>query len=368
MTKIISVVGVRPNIMKLAPLYREFNKHKDRFTHLICHTGQHYDEAMSKIFFDEMHLPKPDFYLGIGSGSHALQTAGIMVEFEKVVLAEKPDLVIVVGDVNSTIACSLVAAKLHIKIAHVESGLRSFDRQMPEEINRLLTDTLSDYLFVSELSGVKNLQKSGIEAQKFFHVGNIMIDNLIYFLERTDEQEVLNKYNIDKQKYILLTIHRPRNVDNETCLREFIVLFNRLSERETILFPVHPRTMKNIEKYDFKNRISPDIKLISPVGYLDFINLIKNAKLIVTDSGGIQEESTFLGIQCITLRNNTERPVTVDVGTNHLTGTRIAQIEKTAGNILDGNMKNGSVPELWDGKTAERIVGILIKEFNKELS
>ena len=359
MKKIISVVGARPNFMKVAPVHRAFQKDSDKVEHLICHTGQHYDEKMSKIFFDDLGLPHPDFYLGVGSGSHAEQTARVMIEFEKTLLKEKPELVIVVGDVNSTVACTLVAAKLYIRTAHIEAGLRSFDRTMPEEINRLLTDAISDFLFVSEESGLKNLEKEGIPKEKVFFVGNVMIDSLIYNLSKAGSSGVMKEFGLNPSEFILVTLHRPANVDSEEFIKNLINLFDTLAEKRKILFPVHPRTKKNFLDFGF-NPESDGVLLTDPIGYVDFLALTKNAELIITDSGGIQEESTYLGVQCITVRDNTERPVTTAIGTNHLVGTNLKEVEKAAIEILNGNKKKGKIPELWDGKTAERIAKIIV--------
>lgn len=364
MKKIISVVGARPNFMKIAPLHFEFKKYNKEINHLICHTGQHYDEKMSKIFFDELGLPKPDFYLGIGSGSHAVQTAGVMVAFEKVLLQEKPDLIIVAGDVNSTIACSLVAKKMHIQVAHVEAGLRSFDWEMPEEINRILTDTISDYLFVSEKSGLENLQKEGIRSDKVYFSGNVMIDSVVSNLSKINASTILSALNVKESDYILATIHRPSNVDEEESLSKIIRLLNKYAQVKKIIFPVHPRTRANMQKFGLDKEISDNLILSEPIGYIDFLCLVKNALLILTDSGGIQEESTFLGVQCITLRENTERPVTVESGTNHLIGTDMLKIDQAISSILAGAIKKGNVPPLWDGKAAERICRQIAQSIN----
>lgn len=353
--------------MKIAPIHRAFlqekrkkEKIKSNFIHLICHTGQHYDESMSEIFFNDLELPKPDVYLGVGSGSHAEQTARIMIEFEKVLEKEKPDLIIVVGDVNSTIACSLAASKMGINIAHVEAGLRSFDRTMPEEINRLLTDAISDFLFVSEKSGLENLKREGIHDEKVFFVGNVMIDSLIHYSKKVNAEGILNQLELAAKSYILITLHRPSNVDNIQNLTGMMNLLNELSNKIKVVFPVHPRTKKNIEAYNLERLNENNLILTEPLGYLDFISLLKNAALVLTDSGGIQEETTFLGVQCITIRDNTERPVTVEIGTNHLAGTDLNKVKSTALNILSGNIKSGKIPELWDGKTADRIVEIIL--------
>jgi UDP-N-acetylglucosamine 2-epimerase (non-hydrolysing) len=364
--KIISVVGARPNFMKIAPIHFVFEKFKHLVTHLICHTGQHYDEKMSKIFFDELGLPQPAFYLGVGSGSHAVQTANVMIEFEKVLLKEKPDLIIVVGDVNSTISCSLTAKKMHIEVAHVEAGLRSFDRSMPEEINRILTDAISDYLFVSEKSGIENLRNEGVPDNKVFLVGNVMIDSLIHNLPRIQQSGILNEMDLKKGNYLLTTLHRPSNVDNKKSLTTIIHILNKYSQTYKIVFPVHPRTKSNLIAFDLQKELSENVILCEPIGYIDFIWLIKNAALILTDSGGIQEESTFLEVQCITLRENTERPITVEMGTNHLIGSDLTKIDRAMMGILDGKIKKREVPPFWDGKTAERICETLIERITNK--
>jgi UDP-N-acetylglucosamine 2-epimerase (non-hydrolysing) len=370
--KIISVVGARPNFMKVAPIYRAINKYNTsqlnlssnkstnrRIHHLICHTGQHYDEKMSKVFFEDLELPKPDFYLGVGSGFHAEQTAKVMVEFEKILLQEKPDMVLVVGDVNSTIACSLTAKKLHIKVVHVEAGLRSFDMEMPEEVNRILTDRISDYLFVTEKSGLENLQNEGVPENKVFFVGNVMIDSLIHYQPKVDKSTILEHFELLPFSFVLVTLHRPSNVDTRESLEKLVAFLNRLAEERKIIFPIHPRTKNNLKKHGLIQSLSHTVILSDPIGYIDFQALIKNAELIVTDSGGIQEESTYLGVQCITLRTSTERPSTVDVGTNQLIGIDLEKAESACLDVLNGNKKEGSVPERWDGKAAERIVEIL---------
>jgi UDP-N-acetylglucosamine 2-epimerase (non-hydrolysing) len=347
--------------MKVAPLHKAFKKYNGTVKHLICHTGQHYDEKMSKVFFDDLELPKPDFYLGVGSGSHAEQTAKVMVEFEKILLEEKPDLIIVVGDVNSTIACSLTASKLGIKVAHVEAGLRSFDRNMPEEINRLLTDAISDYLFVTEKSGLDNLKNEGVDSNKVFLSGNVMIDSLIDYLPKADKSNILEKYTLDKGNYVLVTLHRPSNVDSKDYLKSLLHLLNTISELRKVIFPIHPRTKANMQKFSLDNLLSENVILTEPIGYIDFLALTKNSELIITDSGGIQEESTYLGIQCITVRDNTERPSTVEIGTNQLIGTDLVKVEKAATEILNGKKKTGAIPEFWDGHASESITKTLIE-------
>jgi UDP-N-acetylglucosamine 2-epimerase (non-hydrolysing) len=364
--KIISVVGARPNFMKVAPISKQITVIEKEYNiqHLICHTGQHYDENMSKIFFDELELPHPDFYLGVGSGSHAEQTAKVMIEFEKILIKEKPDCVIVVGDVNSTIACSLTAVKLGIKAAHVEAGLRSYDRSMPEEINRILTDSISDLLFVTEKSGKDNLLKEGVNEDKIFFVGNTMIDSLVYYLPKVNSNKIIDHYGIKMGNMILATFHRPSNVDDKKKLEEIVELLNRLSDFKKVIFPIHPRTKSNLIDFNLDKQLSKNIIIVEPLGYIDFISLITNSSLVITDSGGIQEETTYLGVQCITTRKTTERPITVDEGTNTLVGEDFELAFDTAKNILEGKIKKGNIPELWDGKAAERIVGILLNYLN----
>lgn len=356
--------------MKIAPLHKSLKKYGVIVKHYICHTGQHYDEAMSKIFFDNLELPKPDFYLGAGSASHAVQTAKIMIEFEKVLLDIKPNLVIVAGDVNSTIACALTAVKFGIKVAHIEAGLRSFDRSMPEEINRILTDAISDYLFVTEKSGLTNLRNEGISGKKIFFVGNTMIDSLVSYLPKTDKSDIFGKLKVSKQNYILVTLHRPSNVDDGKNLKLIMKMFNQLSKRIPVVFPVHPRTKKKIKNINVSNGII----LTAPLGYLDFLALMKHSSLVITDSGGIQEETTYLKIPCITLRQNTERPVTVETGTNRLIpyngesiSTYLNKIQLLAEKISDGkSIKKGRIPEKWDGKASDRIALVIVRKIIKE--
>lgn len=349
--------------MKVAPLHKAFQRYGDSIRHLIVHTGQHYDEAMSKVFFDDLELPHPDFYLGVGSGTHAQQTAKIMVEFEKVLGQQKPDLVIVVGDVNSTVACSLVSAKMGIPVAHVEAGLRSFDRTMPEEINRLLTDAISEYLFVTEPSGVANLKREGIDEKKIFLVGNVMIDSLIHYRQKAKRSNALQEFGLKERAYTLVTLHRPSNVDEVANLEKILTIFERLGDRTAIVFPVHPRTRKMLEQYGLNSRASAirSLKLTEPIGYLDFLCLLDHAQLVLTDSGGIQEETTYLGVPCLTLRENTERPITIEDGTNQLCGLDVELIIQKSFEAFQGTSKQGIVPELWDGKTGERIAEIISK-------
>jgi UDP-N-acetylglucosamine 2-epimerase (non-hydrolysing) len=364
--KIINVVGTRPNFIKVAPLCRAFEKYADTVQHLLCHTGQHSDAMMSDVFFKELGMPVPDFYLGINNGTHGEITGRIIIEFEKILMTEKPDLVIVVGDVNSTMACAVAAVKLGIKTAHVESGLRSGDRGMPEEINRLLTDAIADYLFVTEKSGLENLAREGVAAEKIFMTGNVMIDTLIYLQDKVAASGIHEDLALQKNEYILVTFHRPSNVDTHENLESLIRFLNGISGNLPVLFPIHPRTRKNINRFGLTDTILPGVKLIDPLGYIDFQSLVRHARIVVTDSGGIQEETTFLGVQCLTVRNNTERPVTMDVGTNQLCGTDLDFVAKKANEIIEGNIKHGQIPDLWDGKAAERIAEILVNKFAEQ--
>jgi len=365
--KAILVCGARPNIMKIAPLLRAIKEHDSKkqtcsVTPLLVHTGQHYDYNMSKIFFQDLEIPDPDIYLGIGGGTQGEQTGKIIIEFEKIVNKERPNLVVVVGDVNSTLAAALASAKLHIPVAHVEAGLRSFDRQMPEEINRILTDSISDYLFTPSRDGNENLRKEGINTKKIFFVGNVMVDSLLYARTKAEQSKILQSLDLEKKKYALLTLHRPSNVDDEKNLSTIIEALIVISSYIPIVFPVHPRTKSNIMKFGL-NKFMPEdnrIIIIEPLGYIDFLALQMKAKFVVTDSGGIQEETTVLDVPCITLRSNTERPITITQGTNILVGTNKDKIQETALNIMSGNLKRGSLPELWDGRAAERIINILI--------
>jgi UDP-N-acetylglucosamine 2-epimerase (non-hydrolysing) len=365
MLKFISVVGARPNFMKVAPLHRAFQAHTDKVQHMICHTGQHYDEKMSKIFFEDLELPEPDIYLGIGSGSHAEQTARVMVEFERVLLEHEPDLVIVVGDVNSTLACSVTASKLHIPVAHVEAGLRSFDRDMPEEINRLVTDVIADHLFVTERAGMENLKHEGIPDEKVHFTGHVMIDSLAYYREKATLSGALEQFDLLPKAYTLVTLHRPSNVDVKENLEKILTLFETLQAETKFLFPVHPRTRSRIAEFGLEKRFKAisSLKLCDPIGYLDFLKLMDNAALILTDSGGIQEESTWLQIPCITLRESTERPITAEIGTNEVVGLNIPLAVEKSRSALNGNARRGTIPDLWDGKAAERIVKVLLDRY-----
>ncbi len=364
MKRVLNVVGARPNFMKISPIQRHMQSMNSKFDPILVHTGQHYDERMSKLFFNDLDLPEPDVYLGVGSGTHAEQTAKIMLEFEKVCLELKPDMVLVVGDVNSTVACSLVASKLWIPVAHVEAGLRSFDRKMPEEINRVVTDAVADILFTSEKSGTNNLIKEGRDPSKIHFVGNVMIDSLIYYLDRAQKSDILNRLSLKPGSYALVTLHRPNNVDELKNFLKILKAFEVIQKDIPIIFPIHPRTQKNIRAFGLENRINAmkNLILLPPTGYLDFIKLESNCKFIMTDSGGIQEESTYLQIPCLTLRETTERPVTKDIGTNEVLGTDTNKIIENARKILAGEWKKGQIPPFWDGHAAERIVKILMEE------
>jgi UDP-N-acetylglucosamine 2-epimerase (non-hydrolysing) len=357
--KILSVVGARPNFMKVAPIHRALSQ-VDEFEHVICHTGQHYDKNMSDAFFEDLDMPQPKFFLGVGSGSHAEQTAKTMVEFEKVIDKYKPNLVIIVGDVNSTIACTLTAAKCGIKTAHVEAGLRSFDKSMPEELNRMATDAIVDYYFVTEQSGLDNLNRAGADNESVFFVGNTMIDSLHYALKPANESGILDRLELKQNEYALITIHRPSNVDDEANLKSMLEMLDYLAKYRTIVFPIHPRTKNNIKKFDLTYLIDNEkIKLIEPQGYVNFLALMKNADFVLTDSGGIQEETTALGIPCLTARTTTERPSTISLGTNILVVPTKNAIIKAIDNIMSNPRKKGSIPPLWDGKAAERIANVL---------
>ena len=361
MRPIIVVVGARPNFMKMAPLYSELKKRN--LNTLLLHTGQHYDQNMSNIFFEELKMPKPDIYLGVGSETHAKQTARIMVDFEKVCLENKPQRIIVAGDVNSTIACALVATKLNIPVDHVEAGLRSFDNTMPEEINRILTDRISSLLFTPSKDANTNLLNEGVNPESIKLTGNIMIDSLMNNLEKTNI-DILNKLGIDKKGYALVTLHRPSNVDQKESLTGIFNALKNISEKIHVVFPLHPRTKNKMEQFKILNTINTKIKFTEPLGYLDFLSLTKNARVVLTDSGGIQEETTALGIPCLTLRENTERPVTVEEGTNKVIGNSETKIIKEFDEIIGSEELEYSVPKLWDGKTANRIADIIEKEIS----
>lgn len=362
MLRVINVVGARPNFMKVAPVVEAMKRRAAEFAQLIVHTGQHYDAQMSDAFFNDLGLPKPDVYLGVGSGSHAAQTAAVMQSFEPVVLQEKPDWVLVVGDVNSTLACALVCAKLGIKVAHVEAGLRSRDRAMPEEINRILTDQLADLLLTPSQDADANLRAEGIPDSRIRFVGNVMIDSLFNQLKRAEASSVREDLKIANKDYAALTLHRPSNVDDAATFKRILDALEQISERLPIIFPVHPRTRARITEFGFVERIerANNIRLIEPLGYTDFLRLYSGARLVLTDSGGIQEETTALGIPCLTLRENTERPITVEMGSNQIVGTDTNKITRAAFDALDTPRTNQTppprIPPLWDGHTAGRIL------------
>jgi UDP-N-acetylglucosamine 2-epimerase (non-hydrolysing) len=358
--KVVLVAGARPNFMKIAPLWSEMDRLRSDFEPIILHTGQHYDYEMSKVFFEDLDLPEPNYFLGVGSGTHAEQTGKIMIEFERVIQDERPDLVVVFGDINSTLACSVTAKKLSIPVAHVEAGLRSFDMTMPEEINRKVTDAISDMLFTPSKDGDENLIHEGVERNKIHLVGNIMIDSLISILKRIDqsyEDRIFEKFGLQRGSFVLVTLHRPSNVDDQNNLRRVMNFLNTISLKIPVIFPVHPRTRKIINGFDTEFTSNGAFKIVEPLRYREFIALEKNPKLVITDSGGVQEETTYLTIPCLTLRPNTERPITITEGTNEL--ATIENMENKIESIFAGNWKQGKIPELWDGKAGQRIVHIL---------
>ena len=364
MLKILNIVGARPNFMKIAPIAREMRLRENDFLPLIVHTGQHYDATMSDSFFTDLGIPKPDFHLEVGSASHAVQTAKIMMAFEPVVLAEKPDWVLVVGDVNSTIACALVCAKLGVKVAHVEAGLRSRDRAMPEEINRILTDSISDLLLTTSPDADENLKAEGISADKIHFVGNVMIDSLFHSLTIAESSTVREDLSLTGKEYAVLTLHRPSNVDEKDVFSGLLDALSVISGKLPIIFPAHPRARTRIEEFGLTGKTAnSNIKIIEPLGYLDFLRLYSGAKIVLTDSGGLQEETTALSIPCLTLRENTERPITIEMGTNVLVGTNQQKITEAAFDILEKNnqTRTAKIPPLWDGKTARRICDVLLK-------
>lgn len=358
---IITIAGARPNFVKLAPLCWEFAKHP-KIEHSIVHTGQHYDDAMSDSFFKALNIPAPKINLGVGSAPHGVQTGQIMIALEPVFQNLNPDWIITFGDVNSTMAASIVAVKLGIKCAHVEAGLRSFDRSMPEEINRIVTDSLSDLLFVSEQSGFDNLMHEGVDKSKVHFVGNIMIDTLIAMLPYAHSLNACANFNLTPNKYGVITLHRPSNVDDKNQLEDLCRALLKIADDIPLVMPLHPRTRENLKKFDLLLRLSShkSITLIQPVDYLSFLSLVLQSQMVLTDSGGIQEETTYLGIPCFTIRRNTERPVTVDLGTNILVNPDSSSIIKAFQQFHQGRMKKGTIPPLWDGNTANRIVSILL--------
>ena len=357
--KIIHIAGARPNFVKIASVIKSCRKVSD-IQSILVHTGQHYSPNMSKAFFEDLNIPQPDINLEVGSGSHAVQTAEIMKRFEPVLIEQAPDAVLVVGDVNSTVACVLVAVKLGIKTIHVEAGLSSFDRTMPEEINRIVTDSISDLLFVTEKSGRDNLIAEGVAEDKIHFVGNVMIDTLLENKVRADESDILDRLSLTEKEYAVITLHRPSNVDNREVLDGIIDALECIQKDMTIVFPVHPRTVRNMKENGSITRLEKlaNIRLLEPLGYIDFLKLMADSKIILTDSGGMQEESIILGVPCLTLRENTERPVTITEGTNRLVGTSAKAILKGYEEAFIHS--NGArVPDLWDGKAADRIASII---------
>ena len=357
--KIITVVGTRPNLIKITQFYKQSKIHG--FDLKIVHTGQHFDRNMNDVFFDELEMPFPDFSMDVDKSSVITQMAGIMVELEKICKAFLPDIIAVVGDVNSTFAAALVANKLGIPLAHIESGLRSNDNSMPEEHNRVLTDAITDFYFVTEQSGYDNLVEEGKDKKSIFMVGNTMIDTLVAFEKKIDKSEIITKIGLESKKYILLTMHRPGNVDLEEGLLKLVDLISELSLKYKIVFPIHPRTLNNLKKFNLADKLihNNSIILLEPAGYLDFQKLIKESALVITDSGGIQEETTFMKIPCITLRPNTERPSTIDLGTNILMDFDLDKIKLQIKAIENGEFKKGEIPPLWDGNSTERIFEFL---------
>jgi UDP-N-acetylglucosamine 2-epimerase (non-hydrolysing) len=382
--RILLVAGARPNFVKIAPLMK-WLKPPERDAPaevMLVHTGQHYDDAMSATFFDQLRIPKPDVNLQVGSGSHGRQTGEIMQRFEPVVSEWKPDSVVVVGDVNSTVACALVATKLGCRVAHVEAGLRSGDRAMPEEINRVMTDAIADYLFVSEPSGIDNLRREGVAESKLFLVGNVMIDSLLTFLAPARATTILSDLGLAERTaghskpvpFVLLTLHRPSNVDDPGVLRPLLEVLSEVGRDVPVLFPAHPRTLGKLQKFGLGGLVrpgtptGPGVWILPPAGYLEFLHLMSEAALVLTDSGGIQEETTVLGVPCLTLRHNTERPITVDEGTNLLVGNDPIAILRETRSALSGGGKRGRVPPLWDGRAGKRVVDILLDQLRRDVS
>src|SRR2546425_4822957 len=364
MLKVIIVAGARPNFIKVAPIVAAMRRRPKDFQPILIHTGQHYDAAMSQAFFRDLEMPEPDIDLGVGSASHAVQTAGVIQAFEPVVISEKPDWVVVVGDVNSTMACAIVCAKLNVKVAHVEAGLRSRDRSMPEEINRVLTDQIADLLLTPSRDGDANLRAEGIPEARIRFVGNVMIDSLMTQLDRARQSSVLTTLELQEKSYAVLTLHRPSNVDQQAAFGRILDALEEIARRLPIVFPAHPRTRKMIDELGLGARVQSmkNLRVIDPVGYLDFLRLTSCARLVLTDSGGIQEETTVLGIPCITLRENTERPITVEMGTNTIAGTDTSKIIAAANRALNNALpeSNVRIPEFWDGRAADRILDALL--------
>ena len=365
MTKVLNVVGARPNFMKMAPIIAEMNAWGGEITQALVHTGQHYDDAMSGAFFRDLGMPEPDVCLASGCGTHAEQTARVMLAFEGVVVAHKPDWVVVVGDVNSTLACALVAGKLRVRVAHVEAGLRSGDWTMPEEINRVLTDRLSDLLLTPSPDADQNLLREGIAPDRIVRVGNVMIDTLYRQIERARRSTILDDLSLEARGFAAMTLHRPSNVDDADSLRRIFAAVGRIARALPVVFPAHPRSLRRMREFGVEP--PPGVKVIDPLGYLDFLKLWSNSKMTLTDSGGLQEETTALGVRCLTLRENTERPITVEQGTNQLVGLDPERIVAAAEAIIaDGRSTPARAPELWDGRAAERIVTTLLNRSERQ--
>jgi UDP-N-acetylglucosamine 2-epimerase (non-hydrolysing) len=359
--KIMVIGGARPNFVKISPILKVLRQQPDHFSPIFVHTGQHYDTRMSQSFLDDLEIGPPDIALAVGSGSHAVQTARIMEAFEPVVVNEKPDVVLVVGDVTSTMACTIVCAKLMIPVVHVEAGIRSFDRSMPEEINRIVTDALADLFLVPVAEARENLIREGIHDEKIHFVGNVMIDTLVQCREHIDNSNIVTDLGLTSQEYTLLTLHRVSNVDDEEALKNIVYALGEIGKHIRIVFSVHPRTQKMLTQFGLLTRVEaiPGLINVEPLPYFDFLKLQRHARFVLTDSGGIQEETTFLGIPCLTLRENTERPITITRGTNKLIGTDSRVILQETKRILDNQWQRGQIPDLWDGHTAERIADIL---------
>ncbi len=362
--RLLAVAGARPNFMKIAPLMKVFSERADRFEPILVHTGQHYDRAMSDSFFRDLGIPEPDVNLGVGSGSHGVQTAEVLMKIEALLIERQPHAVLVVGDVNSTLAATLAAVKLHIPVAHVEAGLRSWDREMPEEINRVLTDSVSHWLFTTEPDAETNLLREGVPRDRIHFVGNVMIDTLLAHRTRAGELDTLERLGLSPGAYAVLTLHRPSNVDSPDQLRRLFEVLGRLDEEIPVVFPVHPRTANAIEHHLGGTR--PNLHLTEPLGYLDFLRLLMDAQMVLTDSGGIQEETTALDVPCLTLRDSTERPITVSEGTNTIVGTDPADIEAAIENLRQSPPPKGRRPALWDGRAAVRIVDILERDLGSD--
>ncbi|MCQ8127180.1 non-hydrolyzing UDP-N-acetylglucosamine 2-epimerase [Methylomonas rivi] len=366
---LVCVVGARPNFMKMAPIMRALQNVKHLIAPYLVHTGQHYDQAMKDTFFQQLGIPEPNMDLGVGSGTHAAQTANIMLKFEPVLDEVKPFAVLVVGDVNSTIACGLVAVKKQIPLIHVEAGLRSYDREMPEEINRILTDQLSDLLLTTERAAADNLLKEGVSERRIYFAGNVMIDSLLSNCKQASSfQETLHNYggnqNVSEKNYALLTLHRPSNVDDPATLARLITVISEVSRKLPVIFPVHPRTQQKISQAGLLSELPEErVIMLPPVSYLEMLGLMQAARLVLTDSGGLQEETTALGVPCVTLRENTERPITVTEGTNTVVGTDPVKIMQCVEEVLANGGKSGRVPEYWDGMAAQRIVAEIVRRY-----